>query len=291
MTTTISIASIQLTSSTDIDANLRIIDTAISEAAAHGAKLIVLPENACVMGRQADLAARYDEMVNHFANLARAHGVHLVAGTLPCPTRPDGSMVSANSDGESRFRQISLAFDDAGKQIGRYDKIHLFRATVDDGVGSYDEARTFEGGDTLRAVPMCIDGVTVNVGLTICFDVRFPRLMQSLRQMGADIITVPAAFTYQTGRAHWQLLLTARALDSQCLLVGSAQGGTHKIGSGSRETWGHSLIVNAYGKVLVTTDSTETGEHDYLIAYADFDKDYQQKVRQAMPIFDCHRLG
>ena len=172
-----------------------------------------------------------------------------------------------------------------------HHKIHLFRATVDDGVGSYDEARTFEAGDALAMAAMCIDGVTVNVGLTICFDIRFPRLMQSLRQMGADIITAPAAFTYQTGRAHWQLLLTARALDSQCMMIGSAQGGTHQIGSGSRETWGHSLIVNAHGKVLATTGSTETGDSGYLIAYAEFDKNYQQKVRKTMPIFECHRLG
>ncbi|MFC0820722.1 nitrilase-related carbon-nitrogen hydrolase [Moraxella marmotae] len=280
----IRIASVQLCSQTDIDQNLAIITDAIADAAHHGAKLIVLPENACVMGRQQLLATRFDEICERYAQMARQHGVHLLAGTLPCQTRPDGQPVA-----QDKLRQVSLLFDNTGRVLARYDKIHLFRATVNDAVGSYDEGRVFEAGERLVVADCVIDGVSVGVGMMICFDVRFPTLAQRLRQMGADIITVPAAFTHRTGQAHWQLLLQARAIDSQCLLVGSAQGGTHRIGDGVRQTWGHSLMVDAHGQILA--DSGRTDTERYHIVYADYDARHQTAIRKAMPIFDCHRLA
>ncbi|UTO06038.1 carbon-nitrogen hydrolase family protein [Moraxella sp. FZLJ2107] len=283
---TLKIASIQLNSQTDIDANLAIIASAVRDAAAHGARLIVLPENACVMGRQKDLAARFDKICEFYQALAKECSVHILAGTLPCPTRPNGQMVA-----HDKVRQVSLLIDDTGSVKARYDKIHLFRATVDDATGSYDEGKTFEAGDRLVVADCMIDGVAVGIGMMICFDVRFPALAQRLRQMGADIITVPAAFTFLTGQAHWQMLLQARALDSQCMVIGSAQGGTHHIGTSTRETWGHSLIINAHGQVIADTGSTDVDEHGYLVVYADFDPAKQAKIRQTMPIFDCHRLG
>ncbi|OAU99507.1 MULTISPECIES: carbon-nitrogen hydrolase family protein [Moraxella] len=283
---TIRIATIQLNSQTDIDANLDIINNAISEAAHHGAKFITLPENACVMGRQTELADRFDEICQFYQSLAKTYGVHLLAGTLPCPTRPDGSDVPCDL-----VRQVSLLIDDQGNIKARYDKIHLFRATVDDSTGSYDEGKTFEHGDKLVCQPCVIDGQVVNVGMMICFDVRFPALAQRLRQMGADIITVPAAFTHRTGEAHWQMLLQARALDSQCLIVGSAQGGTHQIGSRTRETWGHSMIVDAHGQIMADSGSTDVAGGGYCIVYAEYDADHQAKIRASMPIFDCHRLA
>ncbi|OOR85356.1 carbon-nitrogen hydrolase family protein [Moraxella canis] len=283
---TIRIASIQLNSQTDIDANLSTINDAVSEAARHGAKFITLPENACVMGRQTELADRFDEVCQFYQSLAKTHSVHLLAGTLPCPTRPDGSDVR-----EDLVRQVSLLIDDQGDIKARYDKIHLFRATVDDSTGSYDEGKTFEHGDKLVCQPCIIDGQAVNVGMMICFDVRFPTLAQRLRQMGADIITVPAAFTHRTGEAHWQMLLQARALDSQCLIVGSAQGGTRQIGSRTRETWGHSMIVDAHGQIMADSGSADVADSGYCIVYADYDADQQAKVRASMPIFDCHRLA
>ncbi len=284
--TTIRIASIQLNSQTDIDTNLNIITHAIGDAVTHGARLIVLPENACVMGRQNELADRFDEICQFYQSLAKTHSVHILAGTLPCPTRPNGTAVA-----HDKVRQVSLLIDDTGAIKARYDKIHLFRATVDDATGNYDEGKTFEAGDKLVVADCTIDGVAVGIGMMICFDVRFPALAQRLRQMGADIITVPAAFTYQTGKAHWQLLLQARALDSQCLIVGSAQGGSHHIGSSTRETWGHSLVVDASGKVVADSGTTDIGADGYAVVYAEFDPAKQAKIRQAMPIFDCHRLG
>lgn len=281
----LNIASIQLNSQTDINHNLNIIGRAVADAANQGAKLVVLPENACVMGRQGELAARFDEVSVFFADLAKTYQIHLLAGTLPCPTRPDGILVPMD-----KYRQTSLLFNPQGEQIARYDKIHLFRATVNDSTGGYDEGKTFEAGDELVIAPLHIDGMTVNLGMMICFDVRFPVMAQRLRAMGADIISVPAAFTYQTGKAHWQLLLQARALDSQCMMIGSAQGGTHRIGSSTRETWGYAMMTDARGRVVASSEHTELGNDDYLIVFGKFDQAKQEQIRQNMPIFDCQRL-
>ncbi|AKG15715.2 carbon-nitrogen hydrolase family protein [Moraxella bovoculi] len=280
----IRIAAIQLNSQTDIDANLDIITRAVAETVSL-ADVIVLPENMCVMGRQGELAARFDEVSRHLSELAKSHGVHIVAGTLPCAIRADGTAVP-----QGKYRQTSLVFSPSGEQIARYDKIHLFRATVNDSTGSYDEGKTFEAGDQLVVTPLYIHGQTIQLGMMICFDVRFPAMAQHLRQMGADIITVPAAFTHKTGEAHWQLLLQARALDSQCMVIGSTQGGTHHIGGNTRQTWGHALITNAHGKVIADTQMSDI-QGDYLAVFATFDKDEQTKIRQSMPIFDCHRLA
>lgn len=280
----ITIASIQLNSQTDIDVNLDIIDKAISQASTQ-ADIIVLPENMCVMGRQDALATRFEEICHIMASLAKEYGVYLVAGTLPCPIRTDGSPVT-----DGKYRQSSLVFDPSGAQIARYDKIHLFRATVNDSTGSYDEGKTFEAGDDLVVVPLSIKGQTINLGMMICFDVRFGAMAQRLRQMGADIISVPAAFTYKTGEAHWQLLLQARSLDSQCMMIGSTQGGTHHIGQHTRETWGHAMIVNAHGQVVADSQSSTASEDGYLMVVAEFDQQAQNQIRQNMPIFDCQRL-
>lgn len=282
--TTISIACLQLNSQTDIDANLSTIKIAIQEAAKMGAKLIVLPENACVMGRQQALAERFDEICQTYAQLAQTHQVHILAGTLPCQHRPNGQKVS-----NGKLRQVSLLFDDTGRQLARYDKIHLFRALVDDTVGRYDEGQVFEAGDQLVVAPCVINGIKVNIGMIICFDVRFSALAWQLRQLGADIITVPAAFTYKTGEAHWQTLLQARALDSQCMIVGATQGGSHQIGQSQRQTWGHAMIVNAHGQVLTNSQQSQLKDADFWIGLAEFDPQEQLKTRQSMPIFDCQR--
>lgn len=281
----LNIASIQLNSQTDINHNLNIIGRAVADAANQGAKLVVLPENACVMGRQSELAARFDEVSVFFADLTKTYQIHLLAGTLPCPIRPDGILVPMD-----KYRQTSLLFNPQGEQIARYDKIHLFRATVNDSTGGYDEGKTFEAGDELVIAPLHMDGMTVNLGMMICFDVRFPVMAQRLRAMGADIISVPAAFTYQTGKAHWQQLLQARALDSQCMMIGSTQGGTHHIGSSTRETWGYAMMTDAHGRVVASSEQTELGNDDYLIVFGKFDQAKQEQIRQNMPIFDCQRL-
>lgn len=277
------IASIQLNSQDDIDKNLAIIERAIECAKHSGADLVVLPENACIMGSQVVLASRFEEMVSFYARLAKTQDIHILAGTLPCPTAPDGTPANG------KFYQSSLLFDNTGTLIARYDKIHLFRAVVADGVGSYDEGRTFVAGSKPVVAHCVLGGVAVGVGMTICFDVRFPALFQKLRVMGADIIAVPSAFTHTTGEAHWQSLLTARSLDSQCLIIGSAQGGTHhfthKDKVQTRQTWGHAMTINANGQLLDSTHKSDCGE--FAMICVDFDKDEQTRFRQNLPIFEC----
>lgn len=285
----IKIANIQLNSQDDIDTNLNIISRAVHTAASQDARFIVLPENACVMGSQKTLAKRTDEIVEYYQYLSQSTQTAILAGTLPYSTRPDGSLI------DGKFRQSSLLFDTKGQIVARYDKIHLFRAYVTDGVGAYDEGLTFEAGNQPTIGVLDIDGKILRVGMAICFDVRFPRLFQSLRQMGADIITVPSAFTHTTGQAHWQTLLQARALDSQCLIVGAAQGGTHhfyhKETPHERQTWGHAMMVDANGQILTTTAQSDCGTDGFIATYAVFDQHQQQQIRENMPIFNCHKLA
>lgn len=239
------IALVELNSQADILANLIAIENAVRTASLAGARLVVLPENAFGFGNQAHVAQFFEPLKNWCGDLARQYQIYLLAGTLPCPFRPNGTMVA-----DKKFRQSSLLFDPSGASIARYDKIHLFKATVNDSTGNYDEGKTFEAGDT----PVVAKTDFGNIGMMVCFDLRFAPLALTLRDMGADILTTPSAFTYQTGKAHWQSLLTARALDSQCLVIGAGQTGEHFFnnaqGNTSRTTWGHSAFINANGEVV-----------------------------------------
>lgn len=279
----LTIASVQLTSQNNLADNLRTIERAIRTAKAADADFVVLPENACYMGRQADIAPMFERLSDELARLAQRYSVHLLAGTLPCPHRPTGEMTNG------RLRQSSLLFDDNGALLQRYDKLHLFRAEVGDSVGSYDEGRTFEAGEMPVVAECVIHGTSVRVGMMVCFDLRFANLAHKLRAMGADILVAPSAFTFATGKANWAMLLSARALDAQCLVVGAAQGGEHTTGNSTRATWGHSAIVAADGAVLATTGRSACGEQGYLLALAPFNKAPQQQIRERLPVFDCMR--
>lgn len=280
----IRIASVQLNSQNNLNQNLNHIVDSARHANSLGVQLFVLPENACYMGRQADIAKYFDEICGFFGRLAKECEMNIIAGTLPCPFDMEGKPLN-----NGKFFQTSLAFDSQGEYVARYDKIHLFKATVKDGVGSYDESLTFMAGNTPTLVEFEVGGERVNVGMMICFDLRFPKLAQLYRQLGADILVAPSAFTYATGQANWQMLLQARALDSQCLIVGSAQGGIHRTTNGERKTWGHSMVVGADGTKLHSTEKTTlTGGYELVVA--EFHKDKQQEIRQSLPIFDCHRL-
>lgn len=300
--TQLNIGCVQLNSQFDIEANMATIEKAVSAASQQQVSLVVLPENACRMGGQKQLAERFDELSSWYADLAFKHQLFIVAGTLPCPYRPDGTVVA-----DGKLRQVSQIFAPDGKRVARYDKIHLFRAQVADDTGSYDEGRTFEAGDTTVVAQCDMKNLNkeflqspsvasnknsgiLSIGMMVCFDLRFPALAQRLRQAGADILTAPSAFTYQTGNAHWQLLLQARALDSQCLVVGSAQGGTHYTKDSSRETWGHSAFANANGDLIQETGQTNLAE-DFGLITTTFDAQKQQTWRQNMPIHNCHRLA
>ena len=287
-------AAIQMNSQQDIEKNVAAIKSAISDASHQGAHLVVLPENCCSMGRQFATAERFDALSATIAEYARSYGIYVLAGSLPCPYRPDGVIVP-----DGRLRQVSLLFAPDGTQVARYDKIHLFTATVADKQGSYNEAATFEPGTQTVVVPIEVDTGIYQLGMMVCFDLRFPALAQRLRQAGADLLSAPSAFTYLTGQAHWSLLLRARALDSQCMVIGAAQGGDHVYKNGDiRQTWGHTTITAFDGTIINSYDASAldktTGNEknqDYALILATLDKQTQQQGRQKMPIFDCHRLA
>lgn len=261
MTKLTKFAIVELNSQTDILANLQSIELGIKIASERGTRMVILPENAFCFGKQGFASQYFDALKAWSAQAARHYGVYLLAGTLPCPYRPNGTPVA-----DGKLRQSSLLFDPAGDCLARYDKIHLFKATVNDSTGNYDEGRTFEAGNAL----IVADTEFGKVGMMVCFDIRFPTLAVKLRELGADILTAPSAFTYQTGKAHWHALLTARALDSQCMVIGAGQTGDHVVNPSApgkvRSTWGHSEFIRSDGERVLTQTidaATDSATRDF----------------------------
>nr|WP_227715581.1 nitrilase-related carbon-nitrogen hydrolase [Moraxella osloensis] len=261
MTKLTKFAIVELNSQTNILANLQSIELGIKIASERGTRMVILPENAFCFGKQGFASQYFDALKAWSAQAARHYGVYLLAGTLPCPYRPDGTPVA-----DGKLRQSSLLFDPAGNCLARYDKIHLFKATVNDSTGNYDEGRTFEAGNEL----IVADTEFGKVGMMVCFDIRFPTLAVKLRELGADILTAPSAFTYQTGKAHWHALLTARALDSQCMVIGAGQTGDHVVNPSApgnvRSTWGHSEFIRSDGESVLTQKinaATDSATRDF----------------------------
>jgi predicted amidohydrolase len=269
------IAAVQMVSTPRVDANLARARALCEEAARRGAELIALPEYFCLMGlrEQDKLAIAEPEgdgpIQRHLAETARALGVWLVGGTLP---------LVVPGDPQHAFN-ASLVFDPQGRQVARYDKIHLFR--FDDGERRYDEAVSLCAGTrpvAWQAQPR--NGALLRVGLSVCYDLRFPELYRQLSTPPLDLIIVPAAFTYPTGEAHWELLLRARAVENQCHVLASAQGGTHENG---RRTWGHSMVIDPWGRVL---DVLPEGEG---VVVAELDRAAAQRIRTQLPALE-HRV-
>ncbi|MDV2081429.1 carbon-nitrogen hydrolase family protein [Burkholderia pseudomallei] len=232
------VAALQMVSTPDRERNLAEAGRLIADAAASGARLVLLPEYFCFMGHQDTdklaLAEAYrDGPIQRFlAERAKAHGIWVIGGTLPLKA-PE----------PSRVLNTTLVFDPQGREAARYDKIHLFN--FEKGDESFDEARTIRPGDAVRT----FDAPFGRVGLSVCYDLRFPELY---RRMGdCAMIVVPSAFTYTTGRAHWETLLRARAVENQCYVLAAAQGGKHENG---RRTWGRSMLVDPWGKIVAVRD-------------------------------------
>ncbi|WP_175765605.1 carbon-nitrogen hydrolase family protein [Burkholderia ambifaria] len=243
------VAALQMVSTPDVARNLAEAGRLIAEAAGDGAQLVLLPEYFCFMGhRDTDklaLAEPYrDGPIQQFlAQAAQRHGIWVIGGTLPLKApEPD------------RVLNTTLVFDPSGREAARYDKIHLFN--FEKGDESFDEARTIRAGETV----VTFDAPFGRVGLSVCYDLRFPELY---RRMGdCALIVVPSAFTYTTGRAHWEMLLRARAVENQCYVLAAAQGGKHENG---RRTWGHSMLVDPWGEIVAVRDegaSVVTGALD-----------------------------
>lgn len=277
------VAAIQMVSGSDVDANLAAAARLISEAAARGAGLVLLPEVFAVLEggpmRQHGEPEGEGRIQRFLADQARTHRLLLVGGTIPLTTRPGRDQNSADYEvDEGRVRASSLLFDAEGRQVARYDKIHLFDASVADQQSRYAESRSYEAGEQMVSVETEFG----RLGLTVCYDLRFPELYRGLFHEGVDLVTVPSAFTRVTGEAHWESLLRARAIENQCYVLAAGQGGVH---SEKRETWGHSMIIDPWGVVLA--EVKEPGES---IAVAEIDDARLAEVRQRMPIAEHEKL-
>ncbi len=262
------LAVIQLVSQDDVQANLASARALLEQAAAAGARLAVLPENFAAMGRR-DLAALgraeargEGPILPWLKQVARDLRLWIVAGTLPLP--PDGQP-------EAKAHACSLLIDEQGERVARYDKLHLFDVEVGDSHGRYRESDDYAHG----AQVVVADTPVGRLGLTVCYDLRFPELYGALREAGAELISAPAAFTAVTGAAHWQVLVRARAIETQCYLLAAGQGGLHP---GGRETFGHSAIVDPWGRVLA-----ERAQGPALLL-ASRDAGEQAGIRQRMPV-------
>ncbi len=232
------VAAIQMASGPNVGANLIEVKRLIAIAVDDGAELIVLPENFAIMGMTEEdkVGLREAEgegpIQSFLAQQAKDNGVWIVGGTVPLVATDDNKICAA-----------CLLYDAAGKQIARYDKIHLFDVLLEENRESYIESKTIEAGQ--HAV--VVDTPFGRLGLAICYDLRFPELFRALLDQGVEIIAVPSAFTAITGRAHWETLVRARAIENLSYVIAAAQGGYHVNG---RETYGNSMIVDPWGGVL-----------------------------------------
>ncbi len=271
------VAAIQMVSTHDIAENLREASRLLKAAADSGARIAVLPENFAVLAtRQMVGCGRREssdeKLIRPFlAGQAKELGIWIVGGSMPLATRPDGSSVPEH------VRATCLVYNDQGEEVGRYDKIHLFDATVEDAQGQYRESDTFEPGEDV----VVIDTPAGKLGLAICYDLRFPELFRKLREQGAEWVSLPSAFTWQTGDAHWHALLRARAIENQVWIVAPGQGGQN---SERRRTYGHSLVVDPWGRVVSEID--EGPGH----VLGDLDLDLVKDVRMRMPVWEHRRL-
>ncbi len=232
------VAAVQMNSSTRVEDNLNAAEQLITRAAMQGAGLVVLPEYFCLMGRSDRDKLAIGEadgsgpIQSFLAAQAKHHGLWLIGGTLPL-TGPE----------PDRIFNATLVYDPRGERVARYDKIHLF--SFRQGEESYDESRTISPGSVPVVFDCRIAQTDLRVGLSICYDLRFPELYRKMT--GVDLIVVPAAFTATTGRAHWETLLRARAIENLCYVLASAQGGRHENG---RSTFGHSMLIDPWGDVV-----------------------------------------
>jgi deaminated glutathione amidase len=261
------IAALQMVSTPSVERNLASARRLIAQAAAAGAQLAALPEYFCFMG-EADrdkLAIAEDPghgpIQQMLAEAARAHGLWLIGGTAPI-----------RSADPERVRNACCVYAPDGTLAARYDKIHLFR--YDNGREAYDEGRVLQAG----TAPVAFQAGALRVGLSVCYDLRFPELYRELMftpgQAPCGLLAVPAAFTHTTGRAHWELLLRARAVENQTYVIAPAQGGRHENG---RQTWGHSMVVDPWGEVIAVLAEGEG------VVLADIDPARLASVRAQLP--------
>jgi predicted amidohydrolase len=266
MTTTV--AAVQMVSTPVVADNLASAARLIAAAAGRGASLVTLPEYWPIMGMaDTDKVVQAERpgagtIQDFLAAQAREHGIWLIGGTLPLI-----------SDDAGKVLNTTLVYDPQGRPVGRYDKIHLFG--FNKGSESYDEARTIVPGTSVGA----FEAPFGRVGLSICYDLRFPELFRAMGE--CSLIVVPAAFTHTTGQAHWEVLLRARAIENQCYVLASAQGGVHANG---RRTFGHSMLIDPWGEVK---DVLAEGEG---VVSGEIDPEFLGKVRESLPALKHRKM-
>ena len=265
------VAAIQMTSTPRREDNLRAAAEQIAEAARQGARLVALPEYFCLMGlRDADkLALRetdgHGPIQDFLADQAARHGIWLIGGSIPLAA-PEPDRV---------FNSLPV-YDPQGRRVARYDKIHLF--SFHRGAESYDEARSIAPGRAPVAFDCAAEGVSLRIACAVCYDLRFPELFRGLGTV--DAIVIPSAFTATTGRAHWELLLRARAVENLCYVLAPAQGGRHENG---RTTFGHSMLIDPWGEVLAVREDGPG------VVLGEIDPARIRDVRESLPALD-HRI-
>lgn len=269
-----SFAVIQMVSQSDVAGNLTRARALLEQAAEGGARLAVLPENFAAMGRRdaSDIgraeAAGQGLILPWLKQAACDLKLWIVAGTIPLPPddQPHGKVTAC-----------SLLIDEHGQQVARYDKLHLFDVDVADNRGRYRESDDYDHGNNV----VVADTPVGRLGLSVCYDLRFPELYTALREAGAELITAPSAFTAVTGAAHWDILIRARAIETQCYLLAAAQGGVHP---GPRETYGHAAIIDPWGRVLAQQAQGEA----VLLGTRDIEE--QASIRARMPVSSHRRF-
>ncbi len=270
------VAAIQMNSSSKVSTNLELAGRLVEQAAGSGAELIALPENFALMPRsekdRLDIAERPGNgpIQEFLAGQAKHHQIWLVGGTIPLVAAVGG-----------RLNASCLLFGPDGERRARYDKIHLFDVAVSESE-AYKESAYFSAGDPGGENLVCVDTPAGTLGLTICYDVRFPELYRCLSGLNADVFTVPSAFTATSGRAHWEILLRARAIENQAYVIAPGQCGTHDNG---RETFGHTMIIDPWGSILDNLTNQPEG-----VAIADIDDDRLSSVRRDFPSLKHRRL-
>jgi nitrilase len=271
MTTSVA-AVIQMTTSPDVEANLATARGLLERAHAQGAVLAALPENFAIMGRKESDKVAVAEIAGEgpiqafLGHTARELGMWIVGGTIPIRDEAEPQRVAA----------ASLVFDERGRNVARYDKIHLFDVDIPGREERYRESATVVPG----VQPMVTTTPLGRLGMAVCYDVRFPELFRVLQSQGAEVFSLPSAFTAPTGRAHWELLVRARAVENLCYVLAPAQSGMHENG---RETYGDSMIVDPWGHVIARVAEAGPG-----LAVAEIDRTLQHELRGRFPAL-AHR--
>ncbi len=261
-------AAIQMTSQPDLEKNLAEAEELIELAVRQGAELVSLPENFSFLGKEAEKMDQAEEIAigseKFLKTMAQRYQITILGGGFPVPTG-------------SKVYNTALLIDANGTELARYHKVHLFDVNLPDG-NTYCESNTIMAGDQLP--PIYHSEKLGNLGLSVCYDVRFPEIYRHLSQQGADVLFVPAAFTAYTGKDHWQVLLQARAIENTCYMIAPAQTGIHY---GIRQTHGHAMIIDPWGVVLADAGTTPG------VAVAEINQERLQQIRQQMPSLQ-HRV-